>query len=120
MDQIHIRNPMSSITTNNDYNSDHSSKRGNSSGGISSCFGGKLCSFKCGKFCGLISSKFECIKRSVIKCIHSIDFCSIISGATNFVSIVIVLPIVVFFWIFVVLKLKFREQELKHRNKIRI
>jgi hypothetical protein len=119
MDQIHIRNAMSSITTNNGHNSDHSCNRGNSSGSIRSIFRSKLSRFKRSKFRSVISSKFECIKRSVVKCIHRIDFGSIISTATNFVFIVVVLPIVVLFWLIVVIKLKLREQELKHRNKIR-
>ena len=110
---------MSSITTSNNDNSNHSGKRGNSSRSIRSIFRSKLSSFKCGKFCSIFRSKFERIKRSIFKRIIRIDFGGILSTATNFVLLSIFIPVIVLFWLIVVIKLKLREQKLKYRNKIR-
>ena len=103
---------MSSITTSNNNNSDDRSGRSNASGLIS-CF-------KRSKLCSIFRSKFECIKRSIVKRINRIDFGSILSTATNFVLLSIFIPVVVVFWLFIVFQLKFREQKLKHRNKDRV
>ena len=104
---------MSSITTSNNDNSDDCSDRSNSSGIIRS----KFCSFKCSKFCSFKRCKFECIKRGIF---NRIDFGGICITATNFVLISIFIPVIVIFWLFIVFQLKFREQKLKRRNKVRI
>ena len=98
---------MSSITTSNNNNSDDRSGRSNASGLIS-CF-------KRSKLCSIFRSKFECVKR-----INRIDFGSICITATNFVLLSIFIPVVVIVWLFIVFQLKFREQKLKRRNKVRI
>ena len=107
---------MSSITTSNNNNSDDRSGRSNASGLISCFKRSKLCSI----FRSIFRSKFECIKRSIVKRINRIDFGSILSTATNFVLLSIFIPIVVVFWLFIVFQLKFREQKLKRRNKDRV